>query len=248
MNSTLKSGAATTADKAGQIWADLVPVVAFVLVYNVLRRLKLDSAWLNSDTALFWATGVLVALTLGFVAAKIVRREPVPLFMLVSSGIVGGFGLLGIVLQDKSFIYIKPTVQQLFLAALIFGSLAMGRNIWKVMFSSVFALPDKAWRTLAMRWGLYFVAMALWNEYLWRTYVPGFDAPVVLAGLPVAPAGVYQFAGLTFGAKDAEDVWANWKLWNMGITLLFALANTPYMLKHLQDAPGTPDTPGRAQP
>ena len=40
----------------------------------------------------------------------------------------------------------------------------------------------------------------------------GFDVPLVMAGIAVAPAGTYEFLGLTFGAKDAEDVWANWKL------------------------------------
>ena len=77
--------------------------------------------------------------------------------------------------------------------------------------------------------------MALWNEYLWRTFAPGFETPLVMAGIPVAPAGSYEFLGLTFGAKDAEDVWANWKLGNMLIVLIFGAANTPYTLKHLRE-------------
>lgn len=231
------SGMTRTADKAGQLWADLLPVLGFILVYNVLRRLNIDSPILNADTALYWATGVLILLMLGVVAWKAARKEEIPLFLLLSSLIVGGFGLLGIVLQEKSFIYIKPTIQQLFLASLIFGSLLAGKNIWKVMFSRVFDLPDYAWNTLAARWGGYFIAMALWNEYLWRTYVPGFEVPPLIAGVPIAPAGTYELFGLTFGAKDSEDVWANWKLWNMGITLIFAAANVPYTLKHLRDEP-----------
>jgi intracellular septation protein len=228
---------ARTADKAGQLWGELLPVIGFIAVYNGLRIVDLDSALLNKETALFWATGVLIALMFGVVGWKLAKKEPVPLFLVVSSLVVGGFGLLGILFQEKSFIYIKPTIQQLFLASLILGSLLLGKNIWKVMFNRVFDLPDFAWNTLAIRWGGYFVAMALWNEYLWRTYVPGFEISPVIAGIPVAPAGTYDFLGLTFGAKDAEDVWANWKLWNMGITLAFAAANVPYTLKHLRDAP-----------
>ncbi|MEO0467799.1 MAG: septation protein IspZ, partial [Pseudomonadota bacterium] len=111
---------------------------------------------------------------------------------------------------------------------------AIGSNIWKVMFEKVFDLPDHAWRTLAIRWGLYFVAMAAWNEYLWRMYIPGFEAPVTMARIPIAPAGAYEFLGMTFGAKDAESVWANWKLGNMVITFIFAAANVPYTMKHLR--------------
>jgi len=241
-DTAVASDAAKAAGKANQLWSDLIPVIAFVVVYNGMRLAGLDTELLNKDTALYWATGVLVLLTLGFIALRLFRGEKVPLFMLVSSGIVGGFGILGILLQEKSFIYIKPTIQQLFLAALIFGSLMLGRNIWKVMFSQVFTLPDFAWRTLATRWGFYFVAMALWNEFLWRYYVPGFEEPLRLAGLTLAPAGEYSFLGLTFGARDAEDVWANWKLGNMVITVIFLIANTPYTLKHLQDDETEPET------
>jgi len=236
MNDTVKSENAigTAADKANQLWADFVPVIGFVLVYNVFRRVELFDGLINKDTAIFWATGVLLLLMLGFLARQLVLRQAVSQMMLFSSSIVAGFGLIGILLQEKAFIYVKPTIQQLFMAGIIFIPLMFGRNIWKSLFSRVFDLPDFAWRTLAIRWGCFFIAMAIWNEYLWRTYAPGFDVPLVMAGIPVAPAGSYEFLGLTFGSKDAEDVWANWKLGNMLIVLIFGAANTPYTLKHLR--------------
>ncbi len=230
-----ENGLGTAAGKANQLWADFVPVIAFVLVYNIFRRVDLFGGLINKDTAIFWATGVLLVLMLGFLAMQLIRREPVSQMMVFSSAIVGGFGLIGILLQEKAFIYVKPTIQQLFMAGMIFVPLLFGKNLWKSLFSKVFDLPDFAWRTLAIRWGLFFVAMALWNEYLWRTFAPGFDAPLVMAGIPVAPAGSYDFLGLTFGAKDAEDIWANWKLGNMLIVLAFGALNTPYTLKHLRE-------------
>jgi intracellular septation protein A len=231
----------TAADKANQIWGDLIPVIGFVLVYNALRILNPDLPYLNKDTSLYWATGVLIVLTLGVIALKLKHKEPIPMFLVFSAVIVGGFGLLGILLQEKSFIYIKPTIQQLFLASLVLGSIAIGKNIWKAMFEAVFNLPDFAWRTLAIRWALFFVAMAVWNEFLWRYYAPGFEQPLEFLGMTVAPAGSYEFLGLTFGDKNAEDVWANWKLGNMVITFIFGALNVPYTLKHLREdeAPAT---------
>ncbi|MFN4225449.1 MAG: inner membrane-spanning protein YciB [Hyphomonas sp.] len=230
-----ENGLGTAAGKANQLWGDFIPVIAFVVVYNVFRRVELLDGLINKDTAIFWATGVLLALMLGFLARQLIRREPVSQMMVFSSAIVGGFGLIGILLQEKAFIYVKPTIQQLFMAAMIFVPMLFGKNLWKSLFSKVFDLPDFAWRTLAIRWGLFFIAMAAWNEYLWRTFAPGFDAPLVMAGIPVAPAGTYEFLGLTFGAKDAEEVWANWKLGNMVIVLIFGALNTPYTLKHLRE-------------
>jgi intracellular septation protein len=230
-----KPGLDTAAGKANQLWGDLIPVIGFVLTYNILRRVDTGSSLINKDTAIFWATGVLIVLAFGFITYKLIKKQKISPMLIVMSSIVGGFGLIGILLQEKGFIYVKPTVQQLFMAGLIFVPLLFGRNLWKVFFKDVFDLPDFAWRTLALRWGCFFVAMAVWNEYLWRTYAPGFESPLVLAGIPVAPAGTYEFFGMTFGAKNAEDVWANWKLPNMVITFLFAALNVPYTLKHLRE-------------
>ena len=237
MNETVKSenGIGTAAGKANQLWGDFVPVIAFVLVYNIFRRVDLMDGLINKDTAIFWATGVLLALMLVFLVRQLVMRQPVSQMMLFSSAIVGGFGLIGILLQEKASIYVKPTIQQLFMAMMILVPLMFGRNIWRSLFAKVFDLPDFAWRTLAIRWGFFFIAMAVWNEFLWRTYAPGFDVPLVMAGIPVAPAGTYEFLGLTFGSKDAEDIWANWKLGNMVIVFIFGALNTPYTLKHLRE-------------
>lgn len=228
------NGIGTAAGKANQIWGDFIPVIGFILTYNVFRRVELLDGLINKDTAIYWATGVLIVLMLGFLGKQIIERKPVSQMMVFSSAIVGGFGLIGILLQEKAFIYVKPTIQQIFMAGMIFIPLLFGKNLWKSLFSKVFDLPDFAWRTLAIRWGLFFIAMAAWNEYLWRMYAPGFESPLVLAGISVAPAGSYEFLGLTFGAKNAEDVWANWKLGNMVIVFLFGALNTPYTLKHLR--------------
>ncbi|MDJ0921804.1 MAG: septation protein IspZ [Henriciella sp.] len=245
--SDTQSDIGKTADKANQIWAELLPVIAFVGLYNIIRIAGIETSFnlfgldmaINNDTALYWATGVLIIATLGVIVHKRMNRLPVPLFMLMSAGIVGTFGVIGIVLQDKGFIYAKPTIQQLVLASIILGSLAFGQNIWKVMFEKVFQLPDRVWDIFALRWACYFVAMAAANEFIWRYYAPGLETPLNILGFQWAPAGTYQFLGLEFGSRDAEGIWATWwKLATWGITVVFMIANTPLMLKYLQD----PDT------
>ncbi|MEO0721136.1 MAG: septation protein IspZ, partial [Pseudomonadota bacterium] len=122
--------------------------------------------------------------------------------------VIGVFGAVGILWQSKTFLFVKPTIVNLLYAAVIFGGLAVGRNIWKMLFKNVFDLPDFAWRTLAIRWGLFFIGMAIWNEFLWRNF--------------------------------SEATWANWKLGNFAIVLIFGALNTPYTLKHLQDSDEKP--------
>ena len=248
----IKSDAEVAAGKAGQIWSELLPVISFVAIYNIIRIADLDLSFslggleivINRDTALYWATGVLVILTVGLVVQKRMKGETVPLFMLLSAGIIGTFGLIGIILQDKGFIYVKPSIQQLVLATIIFGSLAAGHNIWKTMFSKVFELPERIWTIFAVRWGAYFVVMALANEFIWRYFAPGLEQPLSIFGIQLAPAGSYQLLGIEFGSRNMEDVWATWwKLATWFITMAFILANTPLMLKHIELEDDATDTP-----
>ncbi|MEQ3746023.1 MAG: septation protein IspZ [Henriciella sp.] len=235
---------AKAADKANQIWAELLPVIAFVGLYNLIRIANFDLSFslfgldmaINKETALYWATGVLVFATLGVILHKKLNDQPIPLFMLMSAGIVGTFGIIGIILQDKGFIYAKPTIQQLVLASVIIVSLLLGRNIWKIMFEKVFSLPDRIWNVFAMRWAGYFIAMAAANEFIWRYYAPGLESPLNILGFQWAPAGAYEILGVEFGSRDAEDVWATWwKLATWLVTVVFMIANTPLMMKHIQD-------------
>lgn len=166
-----KSDTEIAADKAGDLLGDLLPVIGFIVVYNLLRLFPgEEGTWFAKNKALYWATGVLMIGTAWAVFDKKRRGKKIPPIMIVTAAIVGGFGTLGIVLQSPEFLYIKPTIQNLFLAALIFGGLLFGKNLWKLMFQDVFQLPDFAWKTLAIRWGLFFVAMAVWNEFLWRNF------------------------------------------------------------------------------
>ena len=192
---------AAAPNKQGNIWAELGPTLVFVVVYNVLLRFPEGDGLFTKHTALYWATGALIVMTLGVILQKLVKGERIPPFLILSSVLIGTFGTIGIVLQSKTFLFIKPTIINFLFAGVIFGGLAVGRNIWKMFFESAFQLPDFAWRTLAIRWGLYFVAMGIWNLVLWQFF--------------------------------SEGTWANWRLGNVGLGFVFALANVPYTLKHM---------------
>ena len=170
MSETKSSGTAVAADKAGGLWGELGPVLAFIVIYNVMLHLPNETGLFSADTALYWATGVLIAATSFVIGFKLVKKQPISPMLIFSTSLIVAFGTLGILLQSKAFILHKPTLINLLFASLIFGGLATGRNLWQMMMDSLFDLPDFAWRTLAIRWGLYFVAMALWNEFLVWNY------------------------------------------------------------------------------
>jgi intracellular septation protein len=58
------------------------------------------------------------------------------------------------------------------LAAL--GVLAFGKTLLGAVFDSVFHLNEEGWRKLTLRWAVFFFALAVLNEIVWRTQTTDF--------------------------------------------------------------------------
>jgi intracellular septation protein len=96
-----------------------------------------------------------------------VRR--IPMMPLVSALIVFVFGGLTLYLQDETFIKLKPTIIYALFAAILLGGMLLGRSLLALVLDSVFQLDDDGWRKLTLRWGIFFLVMALLNEVVWRS-------------------------------------------------------------------------------
>jgi len=161
--------AAATPAGASQLLVDLGPIAVFAVAYNVLNKIR-------PNEAIFIATGIFIAVTLAAIAYSWWRSRKLPPVLIVTGILVTTFGGLTLILHDENFIKIKPTIAYLFYATSIFGALAFGQNIWKLLFQHVFTLPDRIWRILAWRWGAFFVFLAILNEVIRRTQDTGFWA------------------------------------------------------------------------
>lgn len=52
---------------------------------------------------------------------------------------------------------------------LLLGGLAMKKTPLKMLLGDAFPMTDAGWRTLTLRYGLFFLALAALNEFVWRT-------------------------------------------------------------------------------
>ena len=137
----------------------------------------------NAKFHLFVATGAfMVAIVVAMIASYVVTRH-VPLMSLVTGIVVLIFGTLTLVLHDETFIKVKPTIIYSLFALVLGGGLLFGRSFLAVAFDQMFNLTPQGWRILTWRWALFFAAMAILNEVIWRTQSTDFWVNFKLFGV-----------------------------------------------------------------
>jgi intracellular septation protein len=123
----------------------------------------------NARWGIFTATGVFMVAVVAALIASYKLLHRVPIMTVVSAVVVVVFGGLTLVLQNDVFIKIKPTIIYLLFFSVLLGGLALGKPLLALVFDSVFDLTAEGWRKLTWRWALFFLALAVLNEIVWRT-------------------------------------------------------------------------------
>ncbi len=73
-----------------------------------------------------------------------------------------------IYLQNETFIKMKPTIINTLFGVVLLGGLAFGKSLLGYVFNAAFQLDDEGWRKLTLRWGIFFLFLAVLNEVVWR--------------------------------------------------------------------------------
>lgn len=156
------------------------PVAVFFAVYAI-------EGLLPATAALLATTAIGLGLSLYYL-----RR--LPALPLITAVIVGVFGGLTLWLQDETFIKMKPTIVNGIFAVLLLGGLAVKRMPLKLLLAATLSMTEAGWRLMTIRCGLFFVAMAVLNEIVWRTQSTDFWVAFKVFGL----------LGLTFAFMLAQ--------------------------------------------
>jgi intracellular septation protein len=119
---------------------------------------------------IFMATGLFMIATAVALAASWILTRTLPMMPLVSGVVVFVFGALTLYLQDDVFIKMKPTIVNTLFGGVLLGGLAFGKSLLGYVFDSAFRLDAEGWRKLTLRWGLFFLFLAVVNEVVWRSF------------------------------------------------------------------------------
>ena len=166
-------------------------LVVFMVAYFVTKDM-IKATW-----ALM--AGSAISLLVGLVFER--RIAPMPLLTGIAALIFGGLALR---FHDPRFVKIKPTAINLVLAAIMLGGAAMRKNPLKSLLNGAVHMATPAWRTLTIRYGLFFAFEALLNEVVWRTQP---DATWVLFRMPglLILSIVFSLTQVPFLMKHAQE-------------------------------------------
>ncbi len=136
---------------------DLGPLLVYLVAYWATKNIVLS-------------TGIFMAATLAAIVGSWITVRRVSAMLLFSGAMVLVFGGLTVWLHDATFIKMKPTVYYLMVAAILGFGLFTDRPTLKLVLGQAYpGLSDLGWTKLTRNWALFFVAMAIANEAVWRT-------------------------------------------------------------------------------
>jgi intracellular septation protein len=141
---------------------------------NPLLKLVLDLGPLalfffaNSRYGIFTATATFMVAAVAALAVSYALTRRLPIMPVVTTIIVLIFGGLTLVLHNDTFIKIKPTIIYVLFGGVLLGGLFFNKPLLGVVFDSLFQLTEEGWRRLTLRWAIFFFALAVLNEIIWR--------------------------------------------------------------------------------
>jgi intracellular septation protein len=156
----------------------------------------------NARWGIFPATAVFMVAILVALAISYALTRRLPAMALVSAVLVTVFGGLTLLLQDETFIKMKPTIIYALFGATLIAGLLMRKPLLELVFDSVFSLTEEGWSKLTLRWCLFFFGMAVLNEIVWRTTTTDFWVSFKLFG---AVPLTFLFAALQYRLLMKHD-------------------------------------------
>jgi intracellular septation protein len=147
---------ATGSKQGAKLLVDLAPLIVFFAVYMV--------------AGIYWATGALMIATVVSMIVSKVWLGHISATLIMTTVLVVGFGALTLWLNDPRFIKMKPTMVNVLFAVVLAGGLMAGRNFLKLLLGEAFSLTEAGWRQLTYRWIVFFLALAVLNEIVWRNF------------------------------------------------------------------------------
>lgn len=173
---------------------ELGPVIAFFIGYSrwkdqVFTIGGTDYSGFVLITAAFIPLMVICSLILWRLTGKLSRMQALTLVLVVV------FGGLTVWLNDETFFKMKPTIIYALFAAILGFGLLRGQSYMAALMGEVMPMQHEGWMALTRRMALFFAALAVANEVVWRLMTTDAWVNFKTFGLPVALFAFFMLQG-----------------------------------------------------
>ncbi len=211
---------------------DFLPIALFFLAYKLY--------------GIYIATVVAIGVSAIQVAWSWYKYKKVEKMLLVSMAIILILGGLTLLLHDKSFIMLKPSIINWAFALVFLGSQFIGEKpLIERMMGAQISLTENKWPKLNFAWVGFFIIAGFANLYFALNYQTSEKAliqqyPQITAQqideLQCTEITDKTARQLCISAKEKEELWVNFKLFGlMGLTILFVIAQGIYLSKYINE-------------
>jgi intracellular septation protein len=150
---------------------ELGPLVIFYLGFTfgnrIIAAFPQFTAW-GFDDPLYPATLLFMLAMLISLGLSLALLHRVAVMPMVTAIVVLVFGALTFYFHDTTFAKMKPTVINALFGVVLLGGLVFGQSLLRYVFGEVYKLKPAGWTILTLRWGIFFVVLAVANELVWR--------------------------------------------------------------------------------
>jgi len=150
-----------------KIILEIGPIIMFFLVYGKIKDKVFQIAGIEYQgfiiaTGLFIPVLLLSILLLWLITGRIARMQ------IVTAILVVFFGGLTIWFNDDRFFKMKPTIIYLIFGGLLVLGLVRGKSYLEYVMEDMLPMEQKGWIILTTQVSIFFFALAITNEIIWR--------------------------------------------------------------------------------
>lgn len=141
---------------------DFGPLAVFFLVNTLMGGPQL--------TRILAATAAFMVAIFAAMGLSLWKTKHISPMLWISGVLVLVFGGLTLWFHDETFIKVKPTIVYSMFAVVLAYGLISGKPLLQMLLESAYpGLSERGWRLLTINWTIFFAAMAVLNELVWRT-------------------------------------------------------------------------------
>ena len=150
-----------------KIILEIGPIIMFFLVYGKIKDKVFQIAGIEYQgfiiaTGLFIPVLLLSILLLWLITGRIARMQVVTAILVVL------FGGLTIWFNDDRFFKMKPTIIYLIFGGLLVFGLVRGKSYLEYVMEDMLPMEQEGWIILTTRVSIFFFALAITTEIIWR--------------------------------------------------------------------------------